>query len=433
MDRRKFIKNSTIAGVALASGITKPGYATSNFKTATLLQNEKIRIGLIGSGWYGMVVAKSALKAGGVEITAVADVDSDHLNKSIEELTTLQGRKPLGFKDYKELINLNNIDAVIIGTPPHLHALQFVDACETGLHIYCEKPLAYDVHEGMAMVKAAEKAGNIVQIGFQRRQSKAFSKAKQIIEEGQIGKIHQIGANIHFNPGTHDTTPQNPPASLDWDAWCGPAPMLPYSPSIGHRSWRLEKEYGNGHLVDWGIHNIDIVRTIMGFGMPEIIEASGGIRVLKDKITTPDTLRATMHFEGIPLVWEHRMWGAGNINSKYNNGVFFYGDKGTLFASDNYNELNIRNQGQSTAEFSSSEMQDMHVEEFIEAVKTGNKNLISCNTEDGHKSTTAVQLAMIAYETNSKLLWNNNTLVGNPKATELLARPYRKGYKRPTI
>lgn len=97
------------------------------------------------------------------------------------------------------------------------------------------------MEEGIAMVNAAKKAGNIVQIGFQRRQNKAFYKANQIIEEGQIGKIYKIGANIHFNPSTHDTTPQDPPASLDWDAWCGPAPKLPYSPAIVHLPWRLEK------------------------------------------------------------------------------------------------------------------------------------------------------------------------------------------------
>ena len=430
MDRRKFIKNSSIATLALATGVNTNSLAS----VSKISQNNNLKVGLIGSGWYGMVVAKAALQAGGVEITAVADVDSDHLKNSINELTTLQGTTPKGFKDYRELLNTKDLEAVIIGTPPHWHALQFVDACKKGLPIYCEKPLAYDVEEGKAMVSAAKKAGNIVQIGFQRRQSQAFQKAKQIIDEGQIGKIYQIGAQIHFTASTHDTTPQAPPASLDWDAWCGPAPMLPYSPAIGHGPWRLEKEYGNGHLVDWGIHNIDIIRTIMGFKMPEIVQASGGIFVLKDKITTPDTLTATMQFDGIPVVWEHRMWGTGEINPEFNNGVFFYGDKGTLFASDNKIVLKTRESEQEVMEISSRDMQNKHVAEFINAVKTNNKDLISCDTEDAHNSTTAVQLAMIAYETESRLKWDGKSkLTGNSEAQKHLARPYRKGYTRPVV
>lgn len=430
MDRRKFIRNSSIATIAFATGFRSKGLASVSANS----HNRNIKVGLIGSGWYGMVVAKAALLAGGVDISAVADVDSDHLKNSIDELTSLIGTAPKGFKDYRDLLNLKDLDAVIIGTPPHWHALQFIEACEKGLSIYCEKPLAYDVEEGIAMVNAAKKAGNIVQIGFQRRQNKAFYKAKQIIEEGQIGKIYKIGANIHFNPSTHDTTPQDPPASLDWDAWCGPAPKLPYSPAIGHGPWRLEKEYGNGHLVDWGIHNVDIIRTIMGFNMPDKVEASGGIFVLKDKITTPDTLTAIMHFNGIPVVWEHRMWGTGDLNPMFNNGVFFYGDKGTLFASDSKIVLKTRTTEQAVMDIPTPDMQEKHVAEFINAVKTNNKNLISCNIEDAHNSTTAVQLAMIAYETGSKLKWDGKSqLTGNTEAQKHLARPYRKGYQRSKV
>jgi predicted dehydrogenase len=210
--------------------------------------------------------------------------------------------------------------------------------------------------------------------------------------------------------------------------------LLPYSPAIGHGPWRLEKEYGNGHLVDWGIHNIDIIRTIMGFNMPEIVEASGGIFVLKDKITTPDTLNAIMQFNGIPVVWEHRMWGTGDLNPMFNNGVFFYGDKGTLFASDNNIVLKTRDVEHASMEIPTPDMQEKHVAEFINAVKTNNKNMISCEIEDAHNSTTAVQLAMIAYETESKLKWDgNSTLTGHPEAQKHLARPYRNGYQRPVV
>ncbi|MFA7493634.1 MAG: Gfo/Idh/MocA family oxidoreductase [Proteiniphilum sp.] len=427
MDRRTFIKRSSLATAAVATGVHSPLFAQDN---------SNLKVGLIGSGWYGMVIAKAALQAGGVEITAICDVDTAHLKNSAAELETLQGSKPREFKDYHQLLNLPGLDAILIGTPPQWHALQFVDACKKGLPIYCEKPLAYDVEEGKAMMAATKKAGNIVQVGFQRRQSKAFQKAKELIQNGDLGRVRQIGAQIHYNPGNTDTAIQDPPASLDWDAWCGPAPKLPYRPSIGHMSWRLEKEYGNGHLVDWGIHHIDIIRTIMDFGMPESIMATGSLDLLKGKITTPDTLLATMHFKDCPVIWQHRLWGTGELNPQFNNGIFFYGEKGTLFASDNKLILtpNGRDKEQQVMDIDTPDMQEKHLAEFINAVRAKDKSLISCHVEDAFQSTATVQLAMISYETGSEVGWDitGKRISGNENARKLSARPYRQGYVRPT-
>lgn len=425
MDRRKFIQKTTLGTAGMVTAFHIPAFA----------QNRKIKIGLIGAGWYGMVVAKAALKVGGVELTAVCDVDTEHLKNSAAELESLQGSRPKEFKDYRELLDRKGLDAVIIGTPPHWHALQFVAACEKGLAIYCEKPLAYDVEEGKAMIKAVEKAGNIVQIGFQRRQSAAFQKAKELIQDGTTGEIRQVGAQIHYIPEPGDTTIQEPPPSLDWDVWCGPAPKLPYRPSIGHKTWRLEKEYGNGHLVDWGIHHIDIIRTIMGMDIPEYFQTNGSLDILKDKITTPDTLNATMHFEECPVIWQHRLWGTGDLNPQFNNGVFFYGEKATLFASDNKLVLMPagRNQSPQEMDIPTPDMQEKHVADFINAVKVKDKKLLSCTTEDVWKSTTTVQLAMASYYTGSDVKWDAaaKTVTNNRVAAKLLARPYRTGYKRP--
>jgi len=425
MNRRTFIKRSSLATAAVATGFPTPLFASE----------KKLKIGLVGCGWYGMVIAKAALEAGGVEVIAVADVDSTHLTNSLNELASLQGSRPRGFSDYGELLEISGLEAVLIGSVTHWHALQFIAACRKGLPVYCEKPLAYDIEEGKAMVEAARKAGNIVQIGFQRRQNKAFSRAKELIGEGRIGKMLQIEAQIHYNPTIADTTLQEPPSSLDWDAWCGPAPLLPYSPSKGHMSWRFEKAYGNGHLVDWGIHNIDITRTIMGYDMPTTIEAQGGIYALQGKTNTPDTLRATMLFGGVPLIWQHRLWGTGEIDPQYNNGIFFHGDKGTLYAADNRLVLKLagRDSRQEVMEIPSPRMQEEHVAEFIRAARTGNRELISCTIDDAFRSTATVQLAMIAYETGNRVQWDEQlqAITGNEAAAALLARPYREGYQRP--
>ncbi len=427
MKRRSFIQKSSLATIGMLGAFQIPAMAA----------DEKLKIGLIGCGWYGMVDINAALKTGKVEVIALCDVDSDHLKTSADQVAESQGSRPKEFKEYQDLLDVPELDAVFIGTPPHWHALMFIAACEKGLDVYCEKPLAYDVREGQAMVEAAERAGNIVQMGFQRRQSKAFQKAKELIDEGRIGKIQQIGAQIHYNPDIPDTTIQTPPAALDWEAWCGPAPKLDYRPSIAHNAWRLEKEYGNGHLVDWGIHNIDALRVIMGFDMPLAFNTTGSLRVLKDKITTPDTLHAFMEFEQCPVVWQHRMWGPGELDRRLNNGVFFYGENGTLFSSDSSVILMPTGRGaqQEVMDLRTPEMQDNHVAGFINAVLANDKSLLTCTVEDAFKSTATVQLAMTSYYTGKPVKWDavKKEIVGNADAAKLLARKYRGNYKRPEV
>ena len=427
MNRRNFIQKTSIGTAA----------AFTAFPFFTSAQNQKLKIGLIGSGWYGMVITRAALQTGDCEVIAVCDVDSEHLSKSIDEIEKLQGSRPAGYKDYCDLLDIKGLQAVFIGTPPHWHALQFIAACEKGLDIYCEKPLAYDVEEGKAMVLAEKKTGNIVQIGFQRRQSNAFMKTRELIQSDTLGKVLEIGAQIHYNPVLKDNTIQNPPATLDWEAWCGPAPKLDYRPSIGHMAWRLEKEYGNGHFVDWGIHHIDIIRRIMDFGMPQTFNTSGGLNVLAGKITTPDTLRALLNFEQCPVIWQHRLWGSGDLNTQFNNGIFFYGEKATLFASDNKLVMMRagKDQQQEVMEIPTEKMQENHVAGFVNAVKAKNKKLISCTVDDAFQSTATVQLAMTSYYTGKPVEWNaeKGIVTGNEAAARLLARPYRGDFKRPGI
>jgi predicted dehydrogenase len=285
--------------------------------------NRRLGIGLIGCGWYGMVDLKAALQVGGINVVALCDIDSEHLVKSAAEVGKLQTAAPKTFKDYRQLLEVPGLEAVIIATPPHWHALQFIAACQKGLDIYCEKPLSYDLREGRAMVHAAQLARNIVQIGFQRRNSMASTQAADYIRGGYPGRIVQVEARINYSAKPADTTVQAPPASLDWDAWCGPAPKLPYSPNIGHISWRLEAAYGNGHLVDWGIHWIDGIRRILGASIPKSVQAMGGIYELKGKISTPDVLTALFDFEECPVVWTHRLWGAAELDPTLSNCALF--------------------------------------------------------------------------------------------------------------
>jgi len=424
INRRNFLGAAALGTVALA-GLAAPAAETST-------NDRKLKIGLIGAGWYGMVDVEAAFKVRGVEVQAICDVDSDHLKTSADKIAKLQGQPPQSFKLYQDLLNTPGLEAVIIAPPPHWHALPFIAALEKGLDIYCEKPLAYDIREGRAMVEAARKAGRIVQIGFQRRQSSAIQQARQYIQDGKPGRIVQVEAQIHYTAGMKDATPQPPPPSLDWDLWCGPAPKLPYSPQVGHFAWRLEKEIGNGHLVDWGIHLIDATRFILGESMPRSVQAAGGLYCFKDKITTPDILTAHFDFAQCPVTWRHRIWGATEYSSEVANGIFFYGEKETVFVTDDKWVVTARGKEQDRKVTEvKSDAGTRHMANFLEAVRTRRQPM--CTPEDAYRSTATVQLAMIAYQTGAKLAWDaeSEKIVRNPDAAKLLKREYRAPWQHP--
>lgn len=397
-------------------------------------QEKKLRLGVIGCGWYGGVDMRAAWEAGGVEFTALCDVDSQHLEETAAAAEKLQGTKPRTFKHYQEMLAANLLDAVIIATPPHWHALPFIAACERKLAIYEEKPLAYDVREGQAMIAAWKKAANIVQVGFQRRQSEAFSAARDHIRAGHAGRIVQVDVNIHYTAQPLDNTPQQPPPALDWELWCGPAPRLPYSPNAGHKSWRLEQSIGNGHLVDWGIHYIDATRYTLGLGMPKAVTAAGGIYQYKGRITTPDTLTAHFEFDECPVVWRHRLWGAVERDPEFQQGVTFYGEKETIFVTDQRWVVLPKGRDAQRRTTESKPAVDLglrHMREFLAAVRAGRQP--GCSPEDAWRSTASVQLAMIAYRAGRTLQWDEKTarIINDAAANRMLKRDYRPPYRHP--
>ena len=431
LNRRQFL--GTVAAGAAAVAPLPSLIAQVSSPISSGAPSKVVKIGLIGVGWYGMVNARAAFKAGGVDVVAICDVDSDHLEKSAVEIEKLQGRRPKTFKLYTDLLQTPGLEAIILSTPPQWHALPFIAALEKGLHVYLEKPVSYDVREGSAMVAAAAKRPNqVVQVGFQRRQSTAFKTVKQFIADGNIGQVVQAEAQINFSAGLKSPVPEAPPATLDWDLWCGPGPLIPYSPQVGHMSWRLEETSGQGHLYDWGIHLIDAARVILGAAAPKTISAAGGLYRLQGKITTPDTMTAHFEYDRCPISWRHRLWGAEEYTPEINNGVTFFGETGTVWVSDNKWVHIPKTKG---AERKVTEVRTetgtVHMVEFLEAVRGNGK--ASCTIADAHLSTTAVKLAMIALKAGSKLTWDakREQIVGNPEASKALKREYRAPWKHP--
>ena len=429
-NRREFLGAAALGAAALSPFRSLAVDAPASAPAAA--PGRKLKLGLLGCGWYGMVDVKAAFKAGGVEVVALCDIDSENLEKSAVEVEKLQGSRPKTFKLYEEMLGAPGLEAVIIGTPPHWHALQVIAAVGRGLDVYCEKPLSYEVREGRAMVDAVAKSGRIVQVGFQRRQSPAYQAVRQFINEGNLGRVVQAEAQIFFTAGTLSSAPQLPPAALDWDLWCGPGPLIPYSPQVGHKNWRLEKTSGQGHLFDWGLHLIDATRVILGEKAPRAVSASGGIFHLQGKITTPDTLTAQFEFERCPVTWRHRLWGSEEHTPETNNGIFFYGEKGTVFVTDNRWSFTPRGKNAERKWYEVKADQGLlHMSDFLEAVR--GRRPAGCTIADAHLSTTAVKLAMIAYEVGARIQWDaaKEQIVGNPAAAKLLKRDYRKPWVHP--
>lgn len=422
-DRRTFLRTAAQAAAVAAPAIL--GRA----------QERKLSVGIIGTGWWAGVDMNAAWAIGGMECTAICDVDTAQSDAFSAECEKKQGSKPKFYKDYREMLNHPGLDVVFLTTPPQWHALPFIAACEKGLPIYCEKPLAYDLREGQAMMAAQKKAGNIVQIGFQRRNSDAFHAAADYLRSGKAGKLVQVDANIHYKAGTPDPTPKSPPATLDWDQWCGPAPKKPYSEAIGHRAWRLEETTGHGHLVDWGIHLIDAARMVTGAGLPRRIQAMGGIYHYKGKITTPDTLSAQFDFDEFPLTWRHRLWGAQEVDPAYSNGIFLFCENETIFVTDSRWEIHPNKRGAQKqvmpAKMKSNEMSEAHLRDFVNAIRE--KRQPACPIEEGFRSTATVQLGMVAYDVKRAIEFDAAKLAipGNPQAHALLKREYRKPWVHP--
>lgn len=418
MDRRVFL-GTLAAGTALASRGTASAEAP-------------LRVGLIGCGWYGGVVLKAAFEAGGVEVVALCDVDSAHLDEMSQKVAERQARSPARYEDWRELLDHGGLQAVVISTPPHWHALPFIEACRRGLDIYCEKPLAYDIREGQAMVAAAKASDAVVQVGFQRRQSAAIRQARQYIQDGGPGRIVTAAAQIHYPAELRDPTPKDPPSTLDWEFWCGPAPKLPYSEQVGHFAWRLEKAYGNGHLVDWGIHWIDTIRVALGLGMPRAVTAAGGLYELKGRITTPDVLQVWFDFEECPVTWNHRIFPTAEFTPETNIGMSFFGETESVFLNDSrFVVAPLEKDAERRTVEAKGDAQVAHVKDWLDAVRS--RGEVSCPPEDAFRSTAAVQLAMIALETGGRVEWDDavREVRGNPEAAALLKRGYRGPWVHP--
>lgn len=402
-------------------------------------KEKKYRTALIGCGWWGGNILNCAIQAGRSEVVALCDVDQKHLDQRAEKVEQATGASAKKYKDYRELLDREKPEIVIVGTPDHWHALITIAAVNAGAHVYVEKPVCHTVNEGIAMVRAARAADRVVQVGTHRRVSPHNISAREFIRSGKLGKIGMVRAFVLYGGSAGEPTPDSdPPPELDWDFWCGPAPLRPFNKRIHPRGFRQFLDYANGQLGDWGIHWLDQILWCMEATAPKSVASVGGRFIRKDNTDAPDTQVATFQFDDFAVSWEHRHY-AGNTAEKHNVGCYFYGTEGTLHLGwqDGWTFYPVSASKPAVHEDAKLNQPDgQNIAElwtdFLESIEKRRRPV--CDIELGHRSTTMSLLGMLALKIGRSVTWDGQkeAIVNDPEAAQLLKRPYREPWVYPS-
>ena len=438
--RRNFLKQSltTVAGLGMTS-ILPTALAAGHAQSSA---NETLVVGLIGCKGMGYANLADFLKQPNVACTALCDIDDEWLNKRAEDVKNTTGKKPKLYKDFRKLLERKDIDAVIIGTPDHWHCLPLVYACEAGMDVYVEKPLANSIGECDIMLRAARKYNRIVQVGQQQRSGKHWAEAIQFVQGGQLGKIRRISIWANFNYGAgRPVVPDEPvPPGVDFDMWLGPAPERTFNRNRFHGSWRMFWDYGGGLMTDWGVHLLDMGLWAINISTPpKSVTAVGGIFASQgNAVETADTQSVIYEFDDFIMTWNH---DAGIQSGPYarNYGVAFRGTNGTLVADrDNWEVLpeggdEDRRMEPVPPQLSDHLSHENHVKDFIDCVKT--RKTPACDIQIGRNAAFYAHLGNIAYRTGHKLIWDEQQKqFSNCKAANMFVTPtYRKPWELPEI
>ncbi|WP_273567460.1 Gfo/Idh/MocA family protein [Maribacter halichondriae] len=453
MEKNQFDKNRRSFMKGASAAMLLSSFGTYGFELRNTAK--PIRVGLIGTGWYGTSDLFKLIQVADVNVVALCDVDSKFLNDAAEQVAQRQksGKKPKLYSDYRKMLEKKDLDIVLIGSPDHWHALQMIDAVKAGAHVYVQKPISVDVMEGEAMVAAARKYNKVVQVGTQRKSTPHLIDAKkQIVDSGLLGKIKHVEMCCYFHMRANGNPPLEPvPDFLDYEMWTGPAPLRPYDGLPHRRWWRTFMEYGNGITGDMCVHMYDTVRWMLDLGWPKKISATGGIYVQTEgKSNIADTQTAIFEHDDLNCVWQHRSWGTP-ADPEYPWSFKLYGEKGTLSGStmqadfvpydkdvepihfdvlyekEEYPEDLVEKDN----ELNAAPATRRHMKDFLAAIENGSRPI--ADIEEGHISTASCILANLSMELGRPLVYDpkTRTVLDDPEATKKLQRDYRGPWEHP--
>lgn len=451
VNRRSFMKRSAI-GAALPPAQAKPASP-----------NDRIGVAIIGCGGMGKMDLTDFQRNPDVEVVAVSDVDEQHM----ESARALTGGKAKGYGDYRLVLERKDVDAVLVATPDHWHALITVEACNAGKDVYVEKPISHNIREGRLMVEAARRNNRVVQVGIQQRSGSHFERAVKAVQDGRIGKVHFAQCWNHAQGsalGMGFPKDAAPPGDLDWDFWLGPAPKVPYNPA--RRNFRAFWDYAGGELTNWCVHLIDVVHWALKVDAPLSVASSGGLYYTKDCRECPDTQEVIWEYPNDCLVrystLQHNSYGPnGDAGWKPfgSYGIMMQGTLGTIFidrsgyqitpqarahaekvsqsyreAFDDLSGLGLYYRADAAVERGTTSLQHMpHVRNFLDCIRS--RQLPAGDIEIGHRSTSTCLLGNIAFRTGQKILWDARAekITNSADASRMLTRQYRAPWRLPGL
>lgn len=442
MNRSEFLKTSLLATGGTLVGSALPAAPSLITPFITRRPLAKFRTALIGTGWWGTNILRCALQAGESTLVALCDVDQRQLKKCSEEVSKLTSDKPKLYRDFRELLNTEKPDIVIVATPDHWHPLIAIAAMQAGAHVYVEKPIGHTINEGKAMVAAARKYGRTCQVGTHRRVSPHNVSGMEFLRSGKAGKIGMVRAFVHYGGGPGQITPDEEiPEGLDWNMWCGPAPLRNYNRTITPRGFRNYLDYANGTLGDWGIHWMDQILWWTEEKHPRKIFSGGGRTIRRDNTDAPDHQIATFEFESFTAVWEHRQFAGNNAEKTHPQqavGAYFYGTEGTFHQGwlDGWTFYPVDPKKpiiHQDAKLDKPDDQNIALlwANFLESIKSS--KLPVSDIETGYRSTNMALLGMLSLKLGRSIDWDGNQIPNDPEANKLLSRAYRGEWQYPTV
>ncbi len=412
--------------------------------------NDRIQVGFIGCGLIGNQHVHNFKKQPDVDLAGVAEVHQGRLAYGLAAC----GPRAKGYRDFRNLLDDNDIQAVVVATPDHWHALMTILACAAGKDVYVEKPLTLFVEEGRWMVNAARRYKRVVQVGTQQRSGAHYHHAVGLLRAGHLGRIHsaRMGSFRNVMPGFGSPPDSDPPTELDYDLWLGPAPLRPYNKNRSIYHFRWFWDYSGGQMTNLGAHEIDVIHWAMQAKGPWDVSSIGGRFALEDNGETPDTQDALFNYRGFTALWSHREASEGRGAGA---GLEFFGTKGSMTLSRSGFEVfpdlrtppenqipqflghpvggpekrpEVKPQAWTEAlnERASNDLHGSHVRNFLDCIKS--RNQPAAGVEDGHRTAAACHLANISLRLGRKVLWDpeKEEIAGDREASALLVRPYRK-------